>query len=267
VTDIVLVQGDGEEIEPDALLAEFLKVREDIAVDTYARAELNERYVGGDQFLTLKDGAIEDIDDWDEAVPKLMRNHLPNLQLTYSARLTEDRPDAVAYPAEAGADVGKSVVANKLLLYQHQRHDFDALLFRAVQLMQPHSCVGLKAVWDPLKGPVDTVGYPVVDETSPSSTTGPTAPSTSRTRSGSSSRRTSRSGTRSACCARPPSRRNPRRKSTRSKRGERSAASRSTRFGTSRGRAFRRACTSSSSAARSQTPETSPTSTASSRSL
>lgn len=161
--ELSAMQADGEEISILALLKELETVRDE-STEFYLTCAMNERYVNGDQYIAVNNGEIVDDEDWDDNVPKLQRNLLPNLSLTWEARINEDRPDGVAYPAEAGADVGKANVANKVLLYQHQRHDFDKLMSRAGMLVQPHTEVGFKVVWDGADGPVDTVGYPRLDD-------------------------------------------------------------------------------------------------------
>jgi len=155
-----------------ALRDSVLKDYAETSLNYHARAEYNERMIIGDQLISLgADGTISDAQLGDNTATT-SRNLMRNLALTWTARVLEDRPDVKAYPATPGIDVNRAEVANRLLRYIHQHHDFDELCFRAGMLVQPHSVVGFKTVWDPLGGPwspatprVDEAGNIVLDET------------------------------------------------------------------------------------------------------
>lgn len=117
------------------------------------QALYNERMCEGDQNIDLDSNWEIVAEARPDYVPKANRNLLRNLRLTWSSRILEDRPFGRAWPAEPGADEIKADLANKNLEYFRQRIDFDDLCFRAAQLVQPHSAVGFKTVWDPLIGP------------------------------------------------------------------------------------------------------------------
>lgn len=127
---------------------------EDYRARYLPQALYNERMCEGEQFIDLSASWEIIPTDWPEYVPKAARNLLRNLRLTWSSRILEDRPFVRAYPAEPGSDELKAKVANRLLEHFRQRIDFDDLCFRAAQLVQPHSAVAFKVIWDPLIGPV-----------------------------------------------------------------------------------------------------------------
>lgn len=151
----VEIAGSTDEYPPTALALreECKRSYSEHAMRYLAQAEFNERMIIGDQFITLDgDSGIVDA-SWATGVPKIQRNLLRNLALTWSARSLEDRPAIRAYPSQPGTDVGAARVSNRLLDFCHQRHDFDDLCFRAAMLVQPHSGVGFKVTWDSLDGP------------------------------------------------------------------------------------------------------------------
>lgn len=123
--------------------------------------EFNERMIAGEQFNAVVNNEIIDDDYSDES--RSSRNHLSNLALTWTSRVLEERPSIQCYPNEPSADIKKAEACNKILEYVRQNQDFDDLCFRAGMLVQPHSCVGIKVIWDPLSGPRGQ-GYPVFDE-------------------------------------------------------------------------------------------------------
>ncbi len=160
---------DGE--EPDQLtvkkLVEDCKKRSyEWSLNYLATAQFNERMIVGDQFIRIGEkGAIEDFteDDWPSFVPRSSRNLLRNLALTWSSRILEDRPWVAPYASVPGTPEMATQVAKQVLEYCRQTHDFDDQCFRAANLVQPHSCVAWKVVWDPLRGPPSR-GVPVYDE-------------------------------------------------------------------------------------------------------
>lgn len=136
-----------------ALLEECRKKHEEHALRYHATAELNERMCNGDQFIAIDEDFELGPADWDSDVPKISRNLLRNLRLTWSSRILEDRPNVQFFPAQPGVDQLSADVAKKCWEYLCQQNDFDDMCFRAAELVQPHSAVGIKVYWDPLKGP------------------------------------------------------------------------------------------------------------------
>jgi hypothetical protein len=116
-------------------------------------AEYNERMCNGDQFIEMTESYEIAQSNPDSSSLKLSRNLLRNLRLTWSSRILEDRPNVQFWPGEAGMDQIKTDVAKKVWEHLGQVNDFDDLCFQAAELVQPHSAVGFKIVWDPLWGP------------------------------------------------------------------------------------------------------------------
>jgi hypothetical protein len=154
--------GQPEEKSVLELIKECKKEYRDNGQGTLAQAQLSERWIRGEQY-TMVDSSFTIVDDdtWPEYAPKAPRNLLRNLSLTWSSRVVEDRPWVQAYPSEPGVDQQKAQVASRVLEYVRQTHDFDDFCFRSAELVQPHTCVGWKVVWDPLAGP-PSKGVPVV---------------------------------------------------------------------------------------------------------
>lgn len=129
----------------------------------FAQANLGEKWIRGEQFTMIDDSfSVVDDDRWPDFAPKAPRNLLRNLSLTWSSRAVEDRPWVQPYPSEPGIDQQKAHVAARVLEHVRQSHEFDDFCFRSAELVQPHSCVGWKVVWDPLAGP-PSKGTPVVE--------------------------------------------------------------------------------------------------------
>lgn len=154
------VPEDGSKGVPEAhtikeLFEQCTKQINDYQARYIAQAIFNERMCEGEQFIDLT-SSFEIVDgEWPDYVPKASRNLLRNLRLTWSSRVLEDRPFVRVYPASPGADQIRAELGQRYLQYLRQRIDFDDLCFRAAQLVQVHSCVGFKYVWDPLIGPPD----------------------------------------------------------------------------------------------------------------
>ena len=145
------------------LLEEFKKKHEEQALKYHATAELNERMCNGDQFIEIDEGYQLGPSEWGTDVPKISRNILRNLRLTWSSRILEDRPFVQFFPAQAGVDQYSVMVAERVIEQIKQKNDFDNLCFNAAELVQPHSAVGFKPYWDPLKGPLTDEGMPMGD--------------------------------------------------------------------------------------------------------
>jgi hypothetical protein len=145
--------GEIEEISIKAFFEDTEKEWVERSSAFLCRAEFNEKMIAGDQFLDIINEQIVDDAFWSES-SKSSRNFLANLCLTWASRVLEERPSIHCYPNEPGIDVKKAEAANKLLEYAKQNQDFDDLCFEAAMLVQPHSAVAFKTVWDPLSGPL-----------------------------------------------------------------------------------------------------------------
>lgn len=137
------------------LLEECKEVVEKYAARYLTTAEYNERMCNGDQFIEVNDSFEIGPSSSDPSSLKLSRNLLRNLRLTWSSRILEDRPNVQFWPTSPGADQIKTEVCSKVWEHICQVNDFDDLCFQAAELVQPHSAVGIKPVWDPLRGPRD----------------------------------------------------------------------------------------------------------------
>lgn len=160
-TDVELptaASGDETDVERKSvieLLEECKKTVEEYAARYLTTAEYNERMCNGDQFIEVNDSYEINPASSDSGIPKLSRNLLRNLRLTWSSRILEDRPNVQFWPTGVGADQIKAQVAEKVWEHLGQVNDFDDLCFQAAELVQPHSAVAFKPVWDPLWGPRD----------------------------------------------------------------------------------------------------------------
>jgi hypothetical protein len=129
-----------------------------------ARAQYNERMVSGDQDISMdREYNLVSNHDYAEEGDFITRNLLANLKLTWSSRILEERPNITCYPVHPGADINSAENSLKILEYKKQQQDFDDMCFQAAELVQPHSCVGWKIVWDPMAGP-PSPGVPQYDE-------------------------------------------------------------------------------------------------------
>jgi hypothetical protein len=175
--DIELPFPDPNDASPDAdsvksLIEECQAKVNKYAMMYWAQAQYNERMGVGDQQQILDSNwKLSPDPSWTDATPFNCRNYLRNLRLTWSSRILEDRPSIKCYPAEAGADYIKAQKCDQILEYVRQNQDWDDICFSCAQLVQDHSLVGIKTVWDPLFGPpskgipvFDDVGVPVLGE-------------------------------------------------------------------------------------------------------
>lgn len=146
------------------LVAECEERTKNLAMKYWSQAQYNERMTVGDQKGILS-ATWQFVDDssWPADIPFNSRNYLRNLQLTWSSRILEDRPSLKCYPSEPGVDMIRADMCDKILDYVRQNQDWDDLCFAAANLVQIHSCVGIKTVWDPLWGP-PSQGIPVFNE-------------------------------------------------------------------------------------------------------
>lgn len=133
------------------------------AAPQFARAELNERFCHGRQWLTVTNDRIIPlaVPDWQ---PLVTKNLLRNFELTWASRVTKDRDAPKATPNESSpGDVAGAEAANAVLDYQRQAQDRDAMLAEAALTVQEHGSVIGYVVWDSEEGK-HTALEPVLDE-------------------------------------------------------------------------------------------------------
>lgn len=156
---------DAEDEAPDQLTVLDLMKECRKRYDSYAgpyevRALYNERAIHGQQFSRIDENwTIQPINDWPSYVTKSPRNLLRNCALTWSSRLLEDSPWVQCYANAPGVDQSKARIANTILENLRQQIDFESMIFDASMLVQPHTAVAFKVVWDPMIGP-PSPGYP-----------------------------------------------------------------------------------------------------------
>ena len=131
----------------------------------------NERYIHGEQFHDTKtDAEKNSAGSWRKSIPKIHRNYLRKLVLTYASRIEEESGVVRAWPAES-SDIEKAEVANAVIEHLLYQQDMPTIMFRAAVLAQAHGMVGIKASWDPSSGPkspwtgepMGTVAWDLVD--------------------------------------------------------------------------------------------------------
>lgn len=150
----VAVDHDGEEISVLGLLEEMKSEFKPFQMQTLPRAELQERYIHGDQNLELGLNNEVQMAGWGEGIPNVTHNHLRNLTLTYASRIMEDRPSVKAWPADPQrSDQAAAEVANAIIDHQRNQQDIDAMLERAAILAQAHGSIAFKVCWDKKRGP------------------------------------------------------------------------------------------------------------------
>lgn len=156
--DANVAVGDGEEsLTVLGLFQEMRRQALEYEQGSFDRAQRNEQAAHGDEFGGSDEAYAESFYGVD-ALQVAKRNHLRNARLTYSSRMLEDRPTVRAWPGEASAgDHAAADIANQIIDYHHQRQDIDALLMKACNLAQPHSCVAISPRWNPEGGPVKKV--------------------------------------------------------------------------------------------------------------
>ena len=138
----------------------------------WGQAQYNERMGVGEQDQLLDASwSLGPDPSWSEATPFNCRNYLRNLRLTWSSRILEDRPNIKCYPSEPGSDMAKAMKSDQIIEYIKQNQDWDDMWFSAANMVQDHSAIGIKPVWDPLMGPAskgipmyDDMGMPLIGE-------------------------------------------------------------------------------------------------------
>lgn len=147
----------GSELRVKKLVEECVRDH-DLRFDQEVRAgaERNEHYILGEHFE--RRGGRRDANTlvpfrWKQGIPKIPRNYLRKLALTYAARIEEEQGTAKAWPNDL-ADIGKARVANAVIKHLHQQHDTPSVMFALALEAQAHSYVGMKTTWDTTAGPI-----------------------------------------------------------------------------------------------------------------
>tara|TARA_R110000751_G_scaffold20073_1_gene59223 strand:- start:7284 stop:9122 length:1839 start_codon:yes stop_codon:yes gene_type:complete len=115
------------------------------------KADRNERYVNGDQYMDINrlTGVLQDV-PWQDFVPKVTVNYLRNLVLTWTSRLLRNRPSVSAYPHNGEiADAQSASAAATIIEFFEHEVDIDELMFDVVSRACAHGCGGVKLVYDP----------------------------------------------------------------------------------------------------------------------
>lgn len=152
----IAVDHEGNDISVLSLLDEMKKEFRPFQLQTLPRAELQERYIHGEQNIEL--GLTNEVQEmgWGGDLPNVTRNHLRSLALTYASRIMEDRPIVKAWPADPQrVDMVQADAANAIIEYHRQRQDIDAMMERAAILAQAHGSVAFKVCWDKRRGPLE----------------------------------------------------------------------------------------------------------------
>ena len=161
---------DGKPVTPDKLTARGLLQEAKRTFEPYERASwnkatLNERFLNGQQFGGWNAQRNElVVDDWPTFLPRINRNVLRNLHLTWQARVTAKDPMVKAWGGESSNhDVESADVANKLIAAWRQQADHRRLISRAAWTVASQSCVAFWVQWDTTKGATGTDGAPLGD--------------------------------------------------------------------------------------------------------
>lgn len=154
-----------DKVTARGLLIEAKRVFEPYERASWQRAAMNERYLNGDQWGAYNYQSNEFVfDDWPVELPRVNRNVLRNLQLTWQSRVTGKDPAVKAWGGESSAnDVNSAEVANKLIAAWRQQDDHRRMISRAAWTCGAQSCVGLWTTWDTTKGPMGMDGRPLGD--------------------------------------------------------------------------------------------------------
>jgi len=149
---------DAAEWEPDLtaleLLGEYLEVHRARKDEPLGRAIRNELWVHGEQFSA---GAFDDgwgETEWGAETPQFKRNGLSWVHATWTSRFLERRPTVKFWPRSAGGGEPEKVEVMRLVQkHVEHKHQFDAMLFGAVDDAQCGGLVGFYTTWNPLDGP------------------------------------------------------------------------------------------------------------------
>lgn len=149
------------------------KAERDRSAKLYEEAQIRERIVMGEQFLTReRDSITNDLfsDLASSTTTPITENRLYPLCLTWGARVNQGRVEATAYPAQqTRSDVLAARASNMVLDYEEGHQDENGLIARAALLAQCHGDALFYPLWLESDGPfkvqrqkVDDLG-PVYD--------------------------------------------------------------------------------------------------------
>lgn len=166
------VGADGQPVSRDKLTARGLLLKAKKTFEPYERvnwqrASMNERYIGGDQWGGWNYKSNEFVfDDWPTELPRINRNVLRNLHLTWISRVTAKDPSVKAWGGESSPnDVNAADVANKLIAAWRQQNDHRRMISRAAWTTGAQGCTAFWTYWDTTKGPIGQDGLPLGDIT------------------------------------------------------------------------------------------------------
>lgn len=166
-----VVDADGQPVGPPervtarGLLLSALRTFEPYTTDAWNRATLNERFINGQQWggWGAKNNELI-FDDWPAFLPRINRNVLRNLHLTWQARVTAKDPSVKAWGGESSHnDVGAAAVANQLIQAWRQQQDHRRMISRSAWTVGAQGAVAYWPYWDTTKGPKDEAGRPLGD--------------------------------------------------------------------------------------------------------
>lgn len=157
--------GPAERVTARGLLNKAKSTFEPYERPAWDHATLNERFLNGQQWggWNFKSNELV-FDDWPAFLPRINRNVLRNLHLTWQARVTTKDPSVKAWGGESSRnDVGAAAVANQLIVAWRQQQDHRRMISRAAWTCGAQGCVAFWPYWDTIKGPKDETGKPQGD--------------------------------------------------------------------------------------------------------
>jgi len=163
VVDGVPVQRD--RVTARGLLQDAQRTFQQYEKTAWLRAVIAERYLNGDQYAGIDYRKNELIfDDWPQYLPRVTRNLLRNLHLTWQARVTKNDPAVKAWGGEGSlGDVETANVSNKLIAFWRQQQDHRRMISRAAWTCGAQGTSALWTYWDTTKGPTGSDGTPLGD--------------------------------------------------------------------------------------------------------
>ena len=140
--------------------------------DVYAQAELNTRFISGRQNVDVNSSNQVTAVSHLRRLPRVKRNLLRNLALTWQALIVKDRPTVKAWANEASrSDVADASISNALLDHWWNVLRIDDVIRHAAWNVQEAGTVAFRIHWDKAKPArmrplpvIDELGVPVVDE-------------------------------------------------------------------------------------------------------
>jgi hypothetical protein len=162
-----LLRSDGTEIEQRitarGLLLEALDTWQVYADQRYSKAQLNERFIAGEQQwgISTQKGVSELIVDWPQWRGRFVcRNLMRNLHLTNIARVTKGDPSVSCWAGDgSNGDLAVSEVGNGLLQSLRTSQDHRKRISRAAWTCGAQGTVAFYTTWATDKGPIEGGQY------------------------------------------------------------------------------------------------------------